>query len=384
MNSGAHLLRSSRWPSSIQMLRDFSTLRRSRPPPSIGSTVSLPELPELTKSNVPGRAIVRASDLLLREKVLGTNTENDSPQLVLLSGSRGSGKSTSLRSAITTARKSGCVVMYIPRASVWTHGDGFFAAARGMEDTVKKDELPIRWYDRPFQISQTLTALLKSHASDMEAVSCGEHGTVREAAEEAVRVVENVDDDWRTMPRKAGNLFSAVVESLASDENMRFVVAIDEYECFAGLSSLGNGRGRWIHSSGISSVGRHFGRDAIQTFANSIRNGAVVLAQSGYCNGMRIRPSRVLGTEDFEVSEQIRRDPNGTKWLEEMWTTEEKGKGIVQFDMFTMKEMEAIMEIEAINTTGTAAAVVNSELRERVALLAGGRGDVLRKLVNSQ
>ncbi len=365
------------------MLRGFCTLRRSRPPPKVGSVISLPELPELAKSDAPTRAIVRSSDLSLRAKLLGAESEDDSTKVVLLSGARGTGKSTSLRSAVTAARNSGCVVMYIPKASVWTHGDGFFAAARGTEENYKKsDQLPIRWYDRPFETSQALGALLKSHASAMEAVPCGEHGTAREAAEEAVRTVANVDDDWRLMPRKAGNLFSAVVESLAADENTRFIVAIDEYEYFTGLTSLGNGRGRWVHSTGISAVGRHFGRDAIRTFANSIRNGAVVLTQSGHGNGMRIRASRVLGTEDFEVSEDARRDPNGVKWLEEMWASDEENKETVEFDKFSMKEMKTILEVEGMSQKGASDAYGN--LLERVALLAGGRGDVLRKLVNSQ
>ena len=364
------------------MLREFSSLRRSRPPPSIGSTIALPELPEITKSDAPARAIVRASDLSLREKVLGTDSENDTSRLILLSGDRGTGKTTSLRSTVTAARSSGCVVMYIPKASVWTHGDGFFAAARGTEEASKTDELPIRWYDRPFETSQALKALLKAHAEDMESVSCGEHGTVREAAEEAVRAIENVDDDWRTMPRKAGNLFSAVVEGLAADESRRFIVAIDEYENFVGLSSLGNARGRWVHSCGISVVGRHFGRESIRRLADSMRNGAVVLAPSGFSNGMRIRPSRVMGTEDFEISEVVRKDPNGTEWLAEMWGTPEEGKEIVQFEKFTMKEMKSILAMEAISKTE--AGRDDDEFLERISLLAGGRGDVLRKLVNSQ
>eukprot|EP00171_Calliarthron_tuberculosum_P018520 IDg18520t1 len=124
--------------------------------PRIGSVEKLIELPELGKFAGVSRALVRSSDLQLRTHILGTNEINAlsneekiegsrETKLVLLSGERGTGKSTALRASVGAAREAGCVVLYIPRATDWTYGGGFFAAARGEEDSgPSADSGPVR------------------------------------------------------------------------------------------------------------------------------------------------------------------------------------------------------------------------------------------------
>jgi len=355
------------------ILRQLCTQSSRRRGPTAGSVIPLPNLPELRKSGDDDgdikRALVRAPDLVLRSHALGTE---ESARLVLLSGEKGRGKSTSLRAAVSAAREAGAIVLYIPNASAWTQGGGFFASARG-EGSPKDDEKPIRWYDRPYQTSAALQVLLDAHAPQLESVPCTDSSdweNAREAAEEGVRLVKNIDDDWRMNPRRAGDAFTAVIESLANHEETRFVVAIDEYETLAGLSILGNERGRYVHSDGVATIGRHFGRRSIEKFAESIRNGVVLLAQSGNANGRRVRASRVLETEDFKITENMRKDPNGIVWLKQLWDSND---AVIHYEDFRVKEMQKLLDLQNMGA-------IESYQKNRLLALAGGRGDVLRKL----
>lgn len=370
----AHLMRSLHRQCTTTSLIFRKLCTAWSQPRGVGSVIPLPNLPELRKSGDDGRsmrALVRAPDLALRSHALGTD---ESPDLVLLSGEKGRGKSTSLRAAVSAARQAGAVVLYIPKASAWTQGGGFFASARGEEEGgPKDDDKPIRWYDRPFQTSDALQSLLDAHAPQLESVPCDSPGwdNAREAAEEGIRLVKSIDDDWRKNPRRAGFAFTAVIESLASHEDTRFVVAIDEYETLAGLSILGNERGRYVHSDGVAPVGRHFGRRSIEKFAESIRNGVVLLTQAGNANGRRVRPSRVLETEDFKITDEMRKDPNGVLWLKHLW--ESNGEAVIHYDDFGVKEMQKLLDLQNLGA-------MEYWHKNRLLVLAGGRGDILRKL----
>lgn len=368
------------------LIRRFSALTYA-PPPRIGSVEKLVELPELGKSVGASRALVRSSDLELRAHVLGTNEtsalsedkeiqESNETQLVLLSGERGTGKSTALRATVGSAREAGCVVLYIPKASDWTHGGGFFAAARGEEDSgPSADSAAVRWYDRPTQMMDALRSLLAAHEEQLAGVPVEKAGDARAAAEEAVRLARDADDDWRAMPRRAGMLFSAVVEALAADDKTRFVVAIDEYEALVAPTALGDDRGRRLHASCISAVARHFGRDAVRAFAGRMRNGVVVLAQANYLTRVHVRRSRVLGVTDFPLDEQTRIDARGDAWLADMWRGPADGKKIVQFERFSSQEAEKVVELQGVHMTE-----VDRRALDRLLTLAGGRADVLEKM----
>lgn len=358
--------------------RRLSGAAQKKSASQIGKVVPLPELPELAGYGGTSSALVRACDLKLRDSVLGLSRsdvtcEEKVENIVLLAGERGTGKSTSMRLAVGAARDAGCVVMYIPRATEWTHGGGLFAAARGEEDSGPgADMTPVRWYDRPTQMAGTLKAMLQAHSAQMEAVKVLDTDA-RAVAEAAVSTVENAENDFRTMPRKAGHLFSSVVHGLARDVGTRFVVAIDEYDALVAPTALGDHRGRVVHASAVSTVARHFGRDAVSTFAKSMRNGVVILAKAGYHPRIRARRSRVLGSEDYPLSEETRHDVRGDAWLEDMWARQES----VQFHRFSIADADKVVRAHGVNAQADRKAV------DRLLMLAGGRGDVLGKMSSS-
>lgn len=310
------------------------------------------------------KMILRDCDLNLRAAV--TDRSVSSSPLILLGGERGTGKTTALRGAVAAARAAGHVALYIPKATAWTHGGGFFCASEG--------EAGPLWYDRPNETRASLESLLEMHASDLARVACptDDAADLREAAERGVDLIANIDDDWRSNPVQAGRLFSTVVEALAASEDVCFVVAIDEADAFAGLTALSNARGRVVHSCAISAVGRHFGRDAVGPFARRMKNGAVVLAQSGSHPQRYVRKSRVLGSEGFPASEEVRSDPSGAEWLGEMWGAAEEGKMMVEFRRFMRFEMEEILRLRNMDVREASADAV-----ERLMVLAAGRGDTL-------
>lgn len=311
--------------------------------------------------------ILRDCDRQLRAAVADSRTPPN--PLILLRGDRGTGKTTSLRGAVAASRAAGHVALYIPNATTWTHGGGFFCAAEG--------ETGALWYDRPNETRAALEGLLEMHADDLARIPCStdEAADLREAAERSVDLIVNVDDDWRSNPVRAGHLFSTVVEGLAAQEDVRFVVAIDEADAFAGLTALSNNRGRVVHSCAISAAGRHFGRDAIVPFARRMKNGAVLLSPSGYHPRQHIRASRVLGSDAFPVSEGIKSDPSGSKWLEEMWGTADEGKMMVQFKRFERAEMDEILRLQNLDL-----GEVPVDAVERLMVLAAGRGDTLTRM----
>lgn len=340
--------------------------------PRVGAVFELDDIPELPTMRAPTRhrqrVLVRECDMELHDAVCSKRGG-----LLLMGGERGTGKTTSMRSAVGAARRAGAVVLYIPHASVWTFGGGIFAPARG-EEGKRDDRAPIRWYDRPTQTAAILQTLLNTHGRALESVPCEGKSwdTARQAAEEGIRLVKTVDDDWRLHPRRAGHALSAIIEALAAHKETRFVVAVDEYEALTGLTELGNGRGRWVHSNSISLVGRHLGRDKVLSFAKSISNGMVVLACGNCGEGRQIRKSRVLETTDFPLSDEIRADPSGRIWRRDFWQSQETGKKVLHYKRFAFEELRTLQGLQGEGEDRAA--------RMRAVVLSGGRADVLHKL----
>ncbi len=75
------------------------------------------------------------------------------------------------------------------------------------------------------------------------------------------------------------------------------------------------------------------------------------------------------------MSEEVRRDPGGSKWLEEMWDVDGEGKIFVEFGRFSRKEMEDVLKLQQVEMGD-----VDAEALERLILLSGGRADVLTKM----
>lgn len=292
--------------------------------PKIGQVIAIRHQPERSrndrkvsesKSQFP--ALYRKADAQLENHLL-----RPSSSLVLLAGSRGVGKSTTLQRAVGTAREHGYVVLYIPHANDWTHGGGFFCATRVENADPLHDGLKaVRFYDRPLQMQRLFEDMLRVHAKQLEQIPCvSKHSfhNVRQVVERGLHVLEHIDDDWRSAPRKAADMLHSMVRDLSASDTP-FLIAIDSYESFAGLTAMRNDRAQVLHANGIRCVAQMFGRDAIQDTASAIRNGFVILAQEGAHGYTTCRSSRVRGVVDFPLSEHIKRDPSGKFWLAQLW-----------------------------------------------------------------
>jgi hypothetical protein len=316
-----------------------------------------------------------------------------------------------------SARAAGAVAMYVPSAREWTHGAGFFSAVPAdAKDPVLDGPAAVRWYDRPTQTLACLAGLLEAHGDALAAVPCAvesearaEAGakTVRDLVEFGVAALRDVDADWRTNPRRGGDALDAVVRELCAQTALPFMLAIDDYGSLLGMADLVSGDARCVHAGGIRAVAQLFGRDALPRTVAALQNGVVMLALSSSHGAPRRRPSRVQGTVDFPVTEGVRRDPTGAKWLAH---AREMGArlaaGVAPTDLL---DEDAALNPTAVSAaafatcgvrffdvpgwTASEAAGVLAEFQDekrlrrleaaerlRVCELAGGRADLLHKL----
>lgn len=247
--------------------------------------------------------------------------------VVVIDGDQGVGKSAVLLRAVEQARRSGTIALYIPSAREWTHGDGFFAATTVEDsDEAVPDPDNIAFYDRPSQTLPVLTGLIQAHeellrdvACDAEAVSemsdIGACQTAYDVVSRGIELLQDLDADWRQRPRQGCTALSATVRLLCRQTAFPFLIAIDQWNALAGLTSLVSTRRRCVHANAIRAVAEHFGRNAIGPTSASMHRGAVLLALSHSHGEHSWRPSRIRGTADYPITDDLRSDASGKEWM---------------------------------------------------------------------
>jgi hypothetical protein len=379
---------------------------------------------------MPAPTLVKRSiDTVVEDQVIdpllsSAPTDASARRLVLLDGERGVGKSAVLLRAVESARSRGVVTLYIPSARSWTHGDGFFAAttAEGKDPIVDGPDC-IQYYDRPSQTLHALEGLFQSHGDALGDVPSSKHTplladqenleTLRDVALFGISALKSVDADWRLNPRQGADAFSRLILELSAQTIVPFLLAIDDYDACLGLTSLVSGNARCLHADSIRAVGEHFGRRAIGRTAQNMLRGMALVAVSRSHGRMKWRPSRVRGTIDYPVTEGIRNDPCGSKWLNHLRLHASEAQSDVKelsapsgatecvpadwtFDPVAVSASESakcarfidvpeLTPVEAANIVGQfeqhrLIRDLNNQERAHILALSGGRGDILHNL----
>lgn len=352
------------------------------------------------------RTLVREETVALRERVISRYASEAAPravplppQLVVVDGSKGVGKSSILEQVVAFARMKGFIVMYIPDSQAWTHGAGFFAAT-AVED---KDPLfdglgAVRFYERPTQMHHVFQAMLDVHSDDLEGVNCREEyatdltaqcRTLLDLALLGNQLLDDVDSNWRQNPGLAGEVFSRFVKELCACKSKPVAFVIDNYERFIGLTCMVNERAERLHANCIRAVADHFGRDAIEHTAAAVSNGFVLLATDPLYQFEDWRRSRLRSGVDYPLSDETLDDPSGRKWVADLKSrvkdVSSERKLLVEVPNLTSSELKTMC---STFVAGGLRRLVDSSNpgpeQERLVALAGGRGDLLKKIAVSR
>lgn len=352
------------------------------------------------------RMLVRPQTTLLRDVVISPYaTEPTSPavslppQLVILDGVKGVGKSSVLEQTAAFARLKGYIVLYIPDPEAWTHGSGFFAAAPVAEMDPVKDGLPaVRFYDRPAQMHNVFKAMLEKHRDALGEVECRREfetegtakcDTLLDLVELGDQLLRDVDTNWSNTPALAGDVFNRLVKELCACESKPVAIVIDNFERFVGLTCMENERSERLHANSIRAVAEHFGRDAIERTATNLRNGFVLLATDPMHPFESWRRSRVRSGVEYPLSEQTLRDPSGRLWLDDL-KSRIKGRKVDRQLLVGVPELTPaeLKTLCATFVTGGLKRLVDDHNpapeQERLIALAGGRADLMRKIAISR
>jgi hypothetical protein len=389
-----------------------------------------PRGPRSRFEDLPAPTLIRRGvDTVVESQVLDpllswTAKDQNVRRLVLLDGERGVGKSTVLLRAVESARTRGIVTLYIPSARAWTHGSGFFAATTmNGEDQIAGGPDCIRYYDRPSQTLCALEGLLQSHGDALANIASSNNtslladraglNTLLDVVQFGISSLQDVDADWRVNPKLGADAFSRLMLELSTQTEVPFLLAIDDYDAFLGMTSMVSGNRRCLHADSIRAVGQHFGRRAIGTTAGSMLRGMTLVALNRSHGRMKWRPSRVLGTIDFPVTDDIRKDPCGSTWLANLRTHSEEAQdeskevrtlsGQVEtliadwkFDPVAVAASKTapfarFIQVPELTPNEVASIVgefeqhglvraMNFREREHIMALSGGRADILHRL----
>lgn len=299
------------------------------------------------------------------------------------------GKSTLLTQTVAYARNKGYVIIYIPRARDWTHGGGFFAAANEAGETdsaVGFEGKGVRWWDRPMEMKELFENLLAAHAEDLKEVEisvkeCVESDmtegceNVTQLLEKGVRLMDDIDSNWRLYPLQAGEILSLVIENLLASD-VRTGVVIDDYHMLTGMTNMRNSKQRRLHANGIRFVAQHLGRDAIEETARKNENGFVIVATENEPPFEEWRSSRVLGGSQWPLSDESRSDASGRIW----WDSFRRRVETLQVPELKGGELKAICSTFSRGGLRERERDDGRGSVDRLVALAGGRADVMRKV----
>lgn len=305
----------------------------------------------------------------------------------LIDGPKGVGKSALLLQLVEEARKNGVLVLYIPRARQWVAGDGFFSGAYQDDDW---ETGVVRWYDRPKQTGQLMSAFWNAHRELLEELptKCVDTEidgvkvrSLGDLVRLAIQTIEGLDADWKTGPARAGVALAAVFTELAEVQEVPVAIAIDEFESLLGMTCMENARGRVLHAHGIKIVATHLGQTAALDFAKSLKRGIFVAATSAGFPRNNCRRNRILSSTEYPAPDSVLDDPNGIKWLdkvrEEAQARETDGSvSLINVPPFSREEAEKVLS----EFQSSHARVADPGRLERLRVLAGGRADTLHKL----
>lgn len=355
------------------------------------------------------KTLVRSTTVLLREQVVSRylrkgdddgDESGEAPNLVLLDGVKGVGKTSIVEQTAAFARLKGFIVLYIPNPATWTNGSGFFsAAAVDDKDPVMDGLSAVRYYDRPHQTHKVFKALLQVHNDDLAKLECHVEfatkltencASLLDLVELGDRLLDDLDSNWRQTPSNAGEIFHQLIRELCACDDKPVAIIIDNYDNFPGLTCMTNERKERLHSNSIRAVAEHFGRDAIEKTAEDMTNGFVLLATDPYHAFESWRKSRLRSGLDFPLSKEILADPSGKQWIANF--KERVRSPDAQRKLYIAVPELSVNELKALSSTfvqGGLRKLIDDDPdpeaeKARLLALAGGRGDLMRRIAISR
>ena len=308
-------------------------------------------------------------------------------RFILIDGERGVGKSAVLLQAVEEARKGGVLVLYIPKARQWTRGDGFFSPT--FEDDDWQNGV-VKWYDRPKQTEQLLKSFWNAHREVLEDLpvksSVGQEKgrgaqSIGDLVQTGIQILESLEVDWKSGPRRAGDILSAVLAELAEIETIPVAIAIDDYDAMLGMTCIENERGRALHSHGIRVIGEHFGQSAAINFASRLKRGIFLAATSYGLPPVKCRRKRILCSSDYPATSSLLDDPHGLQWIAAFRKeTDETGNLDSKYRLvvprFSREETANVLAEFQKNKFRR----MDEQRLEKLRVLSGGRPDTLHKI----
>ena len=217
--------------------------------------------------------------------------------------------------------------------------------------------------------------------SGIDEVAGNRVSTVGDLVQLSVQISDELDNNWKSGPRRASDAMCAVLRELTMVTEIPVVVAIDEFESMLGMTCMKNERDRVLHAHAIRVVAHWFGQTAALEYAKSLKKGVVIAAISCGRATVKCRRKRILGAEENPLPDSILIDPDGVQWLEDV-------RGRVKNDEH--KDMVYVLKVPPLSRDE--AGFIVSQLRRRkdrdrggdvlgrLHILAGGRVDILHKL----
>lgn len=352
------------------------------------------------------KVLIRTETTILRNelitpytKPLASTAQVALPNLVLLDGLNGVGKSTITAHTVAHARHNGFIVAYIPEAQFWTDGPGFFCPVLNQGLNIMDHGMDaVRYYDRPLQTGAIFTNLLELHANMLAKLPCtpslatedtAKCQTLHDLVLRGNTLSTQVESDWRINPSLAADVLHQLLLELSANKEVPFALVIDNYHSFVGMTCMVDDRKRRIHSNGIRTIAQFLGRDSIERFAANIQNGFVLLTSEEYPQVMECRRSRVLGGTEFPLGEHILKDPSGRAWLKGLRKRvadpdNHKAWYISVPDCIPgeLKAMCATFSPRGLRRDSTQGE--NRGIADRLVALAGGRGAVMKKIFTTR
>jgi Mitochondrial ribosomal death-associated protein 3 len=172
--------------------------------------------------------------ILLRESTrsVARILEENAASRIYVHGRRGTGKTAVLASIVASARKSGCIVLYLPDGDR-LRKNGFFVTPNAQREGM---------FDLQNLSQEACDQLLSTHGNDIEGMEASQETMEKYFKDTQLKRV--TDYDGGAMPlvgllryaqeRKihAPMCYSVVVDRLMHQEEKPFLMVLDEYNCY--------------------------------------------------------------------------------------------------------------------------------------------------------
>lgn len=358
----------------------------------------IPEVYGSANSTSPQKLLIREHGRIIRNitsSLMKVPSSNPPHPLLIINGYKGVGKTSILHQTVADARLRGMIVLYIPDAREWTHGSGFFAGVNVEgKDPLLEGVEAIRFYDRPEEIGKVFDNMITAHGDQLEGIKCNtkfssdftkDCSSLLELIHKGKEYLALGESDWRRSCEGAGDVFTRLMLELSNlPSDLGFMLVIDNYEWLVGLTAMQNDRRQYLHANAIKAVAEHFGRTAIEAYANNITKGLVLLATDPSHAFQEWRRTRVKSGVDYPLGDEILHDVSGKRWIRSLKDRVKMTGGLIEVDPMSNHELKAACSTFVKGGVRKLAERDGMYEEDRLVALAGGRADIMRRVAVSR